>query len=84
MGKAKCEFEVKIKIPFMSEIVINKDLLRSKFIDIKNNINLNVMKCYYILFTSEGLKFNIGNYIILTIIFLNIIYITKYICFKRI
>ena len=54
MGKTKCECEVKIKIPFISEIVINKDLLRSKFIDIKNNINLNVMKCYYILFTSEG------------------------------
>ena len=71
MGKVSCECQVKIKIPLISEIVFNKDLLRSKFVDIKNNINLKIMKCYYILFTSEGLLYNIGSYIFLTIIFLN-------------
>jgi len=79
MGKVSCECQVKIKIPLMSEIVFNKDLLRSKFVDIKSNINLKVMKCYYILFTSEGLLYNIGSYIFLTIIFLNIILLIVFI-----
>jgi len=70
---------VKIKIPFMSEIVFNKDLLKRKFVDIKNLINLNVMKCYSFLFTSEGLLFNIGSFILLAIIFLNIILLIVFI-----
>ena len=74
IGKAACECEVKIKIPLMSEIVFNKELLKSKFVDIKNIMNLNVMKCYNILFTSKGLLFNIGTYIFLAIIFLILYY----------
>jgi len=57
----------------MDEIVFNKDLLKSKFVDIRNIINLTVMKCYSFLFTSEGLLFNAGNYIFLSIILLNVI-----------
>ena len=56
----------------MSEIVVNKDLLKSKFVDIKNIINLKIMKCYNILFTSEGLLYNKGSFIFMTIIFLSI------------
>ena len=78
LGKAICECNVKIKIPIMSEIVINKDLLKSKFVDIKNYINLNVMKYYNILFTSKGLLFNIGSYTIFAIIFLNIILLISF------
>ena len=63
----------------MSEIVFNKDLLKRKFVDIKNLINLNVMKCYSFLFTSEGLLFNIGSFILLAIIFLNIILLIVFI-----
>ena len=63
----------------MSEIVFNKDLLKRKFVDIKSLINLNVMKCYSFLFTSEGLLFNIGSYILLAIIFLNIILLIVFI-----
>ena len=79
MGKVTCECQVKIKIPLMSEIVFNKDLLWSKFVDIKSNINLKVMKCYYILFTSGGLLNNIGSYILLIIIILNIILLILFI-----
>jgi len=78
LGKVICECNVKIKIPLMSEIVINKDLLKSKFVDIKNYINLNVMKYYNILFTSKGLLFNIGSYTIFAIIFLNIILLISF------
>ena len=72
--KAKCECEVKIKLPLMSEIVINKDKLYNNFVDVKKNINVKVMKCYKILFTKNGLKYNIGSYILLSIIILTIVF----------
>ena len=70
--KAKCECEIKTKISLISEILSNKDKLWSNFIDIKNIINIKVMKCFRTLFTLEGLKKNIGNYILLSIIFINL------------
>ena len=79
LKKVACECIVKIKIPFMSEIVFNKELLKRKFVDIKSITNLNIMKCYSFLFTSEGLLFNIGSYIILAIIFLNVIFLIVFI-----
>ena len=71
--KAKCECEVKIKLPLISEIVIDKDELYNNFIDIKKNINIKIMKCYGILFSKDGLQYNIGNYILLSIILLTIV-----------
>jgi len=83
LEKVACECYVKIKIPFMSKIIFNKDLLKRKFLDIKNLINLTVMKCYSFLFTSEGLLFNIGSYILLAIKFLNIILLIITISLKQ-
>ena len=65
--KAKRECEAKIKIPLMSEITINSNILKKK-IDIKNSLNLKVMKCYNNVFSTKGLKGNIGSYIILSFI----------------
>ena len=70
-----CNCEIKINIPLMSEITIDKDKLKQKFINITNILNLNVMKCYKLLFTKEGIKNNIGSYILLFIIFIIIILI---------
>jgi len=67
--KAKCKCEVKIKIPLMSEIAINKNLLIDK-LDIKNSLNIKILKCYKLLFSINGLKNNIGSYILLSIIFI--------------
>ena len=53
----------------MSEIVINKNLLMNK-LDIKNSLNIKILKCYKLLFSKNGLKNNIGNYIMLSIIFI--------------
>jgi len=71
--KVECECFIKIKFPLMSEIEINKDKLLANFINIKNSININVIKCYKQLFDIEGLKKNLGNYIIASIIILIII-----------
>ena len=79
--KVLCECFVKINIPLISSIEINKDKLIKNFIDIKSTTNINIMKCYYILFTKKGIIKNIGHYItmtmILCIIILNIIFILK-------
>ena len=68
--KASCECFIKIKFPLLSEIEINKDKLLANFINIKNSININVIKCYKQLSDIEGLKNNLGNYIIGSIIIL--------------
>jgi hypothetical protein len=70
--KVECECRAKLKKPQIEEFVINKDILDKNFKDIKNNINLVVMKCYHILFTKEGIIKNIGSYILLCILFINI------------
>ena len=62
-----CSCDVKIELPLMSEISFNKEKLYDKFIDIKNTINIEIMKCYYILFSKEGISNNISIYIILPI-----------------
>ena len=67
--KAKCECEVKVKIPLMSEIIVNSNILKNK-IDIKNTMNIKIMKCYKFTFSKKGLINNIGSYIILSIIFI--------------
>ena len=68
--KASCKCQVKVKIPLMSEIVINKEVLYDKIKSLKNIINLNIMKCYNTLFTKEGLINNIGSYIMISILLL--------------
>ena len=71
--KVLCECFIKINFPLISEIEINKDKLLRNFKDIKNILNLNVIKCYKEVFTKEGLIYNIGNYIMSTIILLTFI-----------
>jgi hypothetical protein len=71
--KAKCECDIKINLPLISEIKFNKEKLLNKFINIDEITNLKIIKCYKALFSIEGLKNNIGNYIIFSIIFVNII-----------
>ena len=69
-----CQCEAKIKIPLIKELIIDKNKFLKKFKDINNIMNLNIMKCYQKLFTSKGLKKNIGSYILLFMILINIIF----------
>ena len=71
--KIKCDCIVKIKLPLINEIEINKDKFLKDFTEIKKLLNLNIMKCYSVLFTKDGIKKNIGSYCILSIITANII-----------
>ena len=71
--KVTCECYIKISFPIISEIKINKDKLMKKFMNIKETINLKIMKCYKLLFTKEGIATNIGSYLLLFIIFIFIV-----------
>ena len=70
---ASCECDIKNEINIIGDIVIDKDKLLECFTDLKSIVNLEVMKCYYTLFTKEGLLYNIGSYILLITIFIYII-----------
>ena len=68
-----CECKVKLDFNSFSEIVFDKDIIWKYFIDINRITNIYTMKCINLLFSKEGLKRNIGSYILLIIIFLYII-----------
>ena len=66
--KAKCECFIKIKFPLISEISINKNKLLNKFINLKKTLNISILKCYKLVFSKEGLLYNTGSYILLSIL----------------
>ena len=61
--EAICECNIKIKLPLISEIVINKNKLLNNFINLKETTNIYTLKCLKLLFSKNGLIKNIGNYI---------------------
>ena len=68
--KAKCECQAKSQFSLISEISNIKDKLIESFNDLKKS---NISKCFKFFFSKEGFKDNIGNYILLGIIVINII-----------
>ena len=71
--KVLCECNIKTNFMLISEEIIGGGGLLKTFKDVKNLINLNVMKCYYTLFTKEMIIKNIGNYVLSIIILFNIV-----------
>ena len=71
--KVDCECKLKFKIPFFEEIYIDQYKLLDKFINIKSATNILIMKCYKVLFSKNGIIYNIGSYILLSFIFISII-----------
>ena len=64
--QVNCYCEAKINFPLVSTIKIDKNKLY-KFMNIKNIINFNVLKCYKLLFSKYGIEKNIGFYSFLPI-----------------
>ena len=65
---AKCSCKIKTNLQLYSQIKKNTTLLLIGFKNIKNIINLNILKCYNTLFNINGISNNIGSYIILSVI----------------
>ena len=66
--EVQCNCPIKINIFKISQISVNKKLLYDKFTHVRNIMNLNLMKCYKVLFTKDGIMHNIGSYIVLVLI----------------
>ena len=71
-GHAICSCDIIKSVSSVSDIKFDKEKLKSNFINIKNLINFDVMKCYKLLFSKEIVK-NIGCIIISLIILIGII-----------
>ena len=73
-GKAMCSCKVKTKSTAkVAGVSIDKNKLYENFIDIKNIVNINVLKCYKLIFTLNAFKSNYANLILLVIILLFLI-----------
>ena len=72
-SKVECECKIKNDINFFSDFHFDKNELIDELINIKKISNILVIKCYKLLFSSKGLKSNIGSYTLLMIITINII-----------
>ena len=66
--KVDCECPIKENILTISQIIIDKNKLYDKFTNVRNIMNINLLKCYKLLFTKDGILYNIGNYIVLCVI----------------
>ena len=66
-GKAKCSCGIKLSIPDNYDIKFNKEDFFKSFIDLKNIINLNILKCGKISLNINNLKKNYGFFIILIV-----------------
>ena len=71
--KVSCECKPKIELEKNDNIFFDKYLLIHKFTDFKTNTNFYVIFCYHIFFTLDGIEYNIGSYILIIIIIINII-----------
>ena len=71
--KVSCKCKPKKELEKEDNIYFNKYLLLHKFTDFNTNTNFYVIFCYHIFFTINGIKYNIGSYILIIIIIINII-----------
>jgi len=66
--KAKYFCEVKESALFFKDMKIDKKKLLDNFKNIKNIANLNILKCFRVLFSKKGISENVGSYILIAII----------------
>ena len=77
-GKSVCSCDIKISMPEDYDIKFNKNDFLKSFIDMKNIMNLNVLKCYKTVFLFKSLIKNLGFFIIS---FILLLYFITLICF---
>ena len=69
--KAECSCEIKTIFKYFYEI--DKKKLVDSFINIKSITNIEVVKCYELLLSRDGLIYNTGSYILLVILIITIV-----------
>ena len=78
--RAKCSCYTKLELPLISEIKIDKKKMFANFKDIKNILNLNLLKCVNLLLDKKNLFKNTGNFIAMFLLLLSIITLFVYLC----
>ena len=71
--KVICECDIQNRSPLQLDDIINKEKLLNNFVNIETISNINLLKCYNILFSKDGLINNVGNYILLSIALIYIV-----------
>ena len=74
LQKAICSCNLEDSSP-SDYLVINKTLLYDNFLDVNNIANINILVCYKVLFTSQGIIYNYGFYLISLIIIFHLVFI---------
>ena len=82
--KVKCSCEIKVSLPLIDDITFDKNKLRDSIIDIKNIMNIEIVKCYKRVFEKNSLKKNYGLFIFSTITFLFLICMIKFYSTKNV
>ena len=73
--KAVCSCNIKTEIPLLKKLRFDKYILLNSFTKINNIMNVKMLKCYETVFNNKNIIKNIGFYIFLFFIILNIIFI---------
>ena len=75
INKVKCSCKIKESSTLFKNIKIDKQIIYENFIDIKNSANINILKCYKVLFSKKGTINNYGNYFMMSVIITHFIFI---------
>ena len=78
--KAKCSCLVKIDFPLINEIKFDKEKLFNNFVNIKNNMNIKIMKYYKNAFNIKSLLKNYSFYIFILIYVIFFIFFFLFYC----
>ena len=80
-GKAIYSCKVKVNSTTkIGDIIIDKDKLYNSFTNLKNIANINVLKCYKLIFQLDAFKYNYANLIMMCIILLFLVTLITLIC----
>jgi len=78
--RAKCSCLIKIKLPILSEVKIDKNRFRESFLNIKNIINIKLLECIHLLFDKKNIFTNYSNYMAIFLFIFSIIAIFLFCC----
>ena len=71
--KAKCSCKVKESTSSIFDMKINTTKLYDNFVNIKNLANINLLRCYQVLFSKKGITSNIATFSIIPIFLFHLI-----------
>ena len=75
LQKAKCSCDVVESSSSFANININKTKLYENFVNFRNIANINLLKCYKVLFTTKGISKNYGSLSLMPLLLIHFIII---------